>query len=163
MVSRYLKDSVPWSEENKSNTGLPRPFSYTFKSEKIRKKFNIAKIVPIPWQSKAVFKNETFLNLNEENEEQIYINNLCPYCGIKINSDEIVTRWKTMDLEELSKKDSLVYSDIHPFHIECMKQGRIFCPFMKTLADDDFEFGKFQELRNHADIEKSKAKKINTK
>jgi hypothetical protein len=43
--------------------------------------------------------------------------------------------------------NSLVKSDSHPFHFECMKQARMFCPHMKKTKDSEFETGKYSELR----------------
>jgi hypothetical protein len=156
MKNKYFENAVEWSETNKNNVGLPRPFAYTI--NKKRKKIKISKIVPIPWQSLARFNIGHLLGLNEENENIVYENNLCPYCGIKINNEETVIRWYNCDLILLSKNDRWVYSDVHPFHLECMKEGRIFCPYMSTLKDLDFEIGKYKELKQNAinDVIKSK-------
>lgn len=159
MNKKYFINAEEWTEENKNKTGLPRPFSYTFKNKRKKKEVKLATIVPIPWQSKPDFYNGEFLNLNQENEDLIYDNYLCPYCGIKIDNNEITIRWKTIKIKELISKDTLVYSDIHPFHLECMKQGRIFCPFMRQLSDDDFEIGSFIELRKNADEQKEMSQK----
>ena len=162
MNNKYFKNAIEWSEENTNIKGLPRPFAYTDpngKNKKNVKKLKLAKIVPIPWQSKSNFINNGFLLINEKNEKQIYSNDLCPYCGLKINKKELSIRWKTVNLKELVNKPTLVYSDIHPFHIECMQQGRIFCPFMKKLNDEDFEIETFEQLKYNAILEKRKAKK----
>ena len=37
----------------------------------------------------------------------------------------------------------LVPSDFHPFHLKCMKQARVYCPFMRTLKDEEFEISLY--------------------
>ena len=48
-----------------------------------------------------------------------------------------------------------------PFHIECMKQARIFCPFMKKRKDFEFEQGKFKHIKANADYLLLKIKEKN--
>ena len=152
-----IKNSIEWSEEITSQTGLPRPFAYTTKKSFKNKHYSLSKIVPIPWQSKPAFKTGGLLNLNHENENNIYAEDLCPYCGIKIEKNENSTRWYTSQIAKLIKTRDFVFSDIHPFHKECMKEGRIFCPFMKTLNDEDFEYDKYFILKQKAIMEKETA------
>ena len=64
--------------------------------------------------------------------------------------EEIEKEAKNAD-KPLSKNGDRVFSDIHPFHLECMKQGRIFCPHMKETKDEEFEVGTFKELRDKVD------------
>lgn len=162
MKYKFFKNAVIWSEETTNNIGLPRPvINSSFGNKEQIKRAKIAKIVPIPWQSKPGFGTGGFLQLNLENENQVYINNLCPYCGIKIKDSENTARWKTADLEKSTENGDRVFSDFHPFHLECMKQGRTFCPFIRDLNDEDFEYGSFFELRKNADIDKEKAVKNN--
>jgi hypothetical protein len=161
MNNKYFKNSIEWSENNTSVKGLPRPFAYTDPNgtnTKNVKRVKLPKIVPIPWQSKSNFINNGFLNLNIDNESLIYRNNLCPYCGIEINNDEITIRWKSDHLSEIKENGFFVFSDIHPFHLECMNQGRIFCPFMKKLKDENFEIDIFETLKEHANLEKEMVK-----
>jgi hypothetical protein len=32
-----------------------------------------------------------------------------------------------------------------------MKQGRIFCPFMRTTKSNEFEYGTYKQLKEYAD------------
>ena len=52
-----------------------------------------------------------------------------------------------LDKDIFSK--SRVFSDSYPHHLECMKQARIFCPFMRTLIDKNFETGEYDILRSN--------------
>ena len=151
MKNKYFDGVSQWQKKDIDTVGLPRPWA-------IPKRNDLAKKVPIPWQSEDWFESNGHLGLNENNEDLVYINDLCPYCGIKINNDETVIRWYTCDLILVNKNDRWVYSDLHPFHIECMKQGRIFCPHMRELKDIDFETGSYKELKQNAinDVIKSK-------
>jgi hypothetical protein len=142
MNKRYFKNSHKWTEDDANTVGLPRPFANP-------KRKDLAKTVPIPWQSKDDFDKHNKLDLNLKNEYDSYLKGLCPYCGIKIKKEEIVTRWTTAKLENITYDEALVYSDIHPFHIECMKEGRIFCPFMRKLKDLDFEINTYLNLRKN--------------
>jgi hypothetical protein len=150
MKNKYFINSHQWTEKDINTVGLPRPWA-------MPKKKGLAKKVPIPWQSEDCFK-DGHLGLNKQNEDLIYKNDLCAYCGIKINDIEITIRWKTYNLLLINNYFRWIYSDIHPFHIECMKQGRIFCPYMKTLIDEDFETGTYKKLKQNAinDVIKSK-------
>jgi hypothetical protein len=152
MKNKYFVSAVEWSETNKDNTGLPRPFAYTI--NKKRKDIKISKIVPIPWQSLARFNIGHLLGLNEKNEKRVFMEDLCGYCGIKIEKNENVSRWTNFKIFNNSKDKVLVFSDIHPFHIECMKQARIFCPFMKTVKEEEFEYGSFHILKEKAILDK---------
>ena len=153
MANNVFDKSHLWTKNDVATTGLPRPFAYTYRKD-------MPKIVPIPWQSMDNFKINKNLGLNLRNEKMVYENNLCSYCGIKINNDEICKRWNTAPLEKLFAIETVgnVLSDIHPLHTECMKQARTFCPFMKTLKDKDFETGLYKELKQNAinDVIKSK-------
>jgi len=151
MKNKYFNNSNLWQESDIDTVGLPRPFATPNRKD-------LAKKVPIPWQSEDRFQSLGHLGLNEKNEDLVYENNLCPYCGIKINDKEIVTRWYTCNLILVNKNYRWVYSDLHPFHLECMKQGRIFCPHMRGLQDLDFETGTYKELKQNAinDVIKSK-------
>lgn len=158
-----IKNSIEWSEEITSKTGLPRPFAYTTKKSTKNKKYSLPKTVPIPWQSKPAFKTGGLLNLNDENENKIYDEDICPYCGIKIEKNQESVRWHTSQIAKLIKKRDFVFSDIHPFHKECMKEGRTFCPFMKTLNDNDFEYNNYTTLKQKAIIEKETAENASKK
>jgi hypothetical protein len=151
MKNIYFDGAHQWKEEDVDTIGLPRPFAFPNRA-------GMAKKVPIPWQSEDRFQSLGHLGLNLKNEDVVYEKDLCPYCGIKIENTETVTRWKTADLSLINRDHRWVYSDLHPFHLECMKQGRIFCPHMRGLEDKDFEIGLYEELKSNAikDVEESK-------
>lgn len=151
MSNKYFDGAHKWQEEDVNTIGLPRPFATPTRKD-------LAKKVPIPWQSEDRFESLNHLGLNLNNEDKVYIENLCPYCGVKIEEEEIVTRWFTCELVLVNRDHRWVYSDLHPFHIECMKEGRIFCPHMRKLKDEDFETGTYKQLKINAikDVEESK-------
>jgi hypothetical protein len=151
MKKKYFDNAHRWQESDIDTVGLPRPFATPTRK-------GLAKKVPIPWQSEDRFESLGHLGLNLKNEDRVYLENLCPYCGIRINDKEIVTRWFTCELILVNRDHRWVYSDLHPFHIECMKEGRIFCPHMRKLKDEDFEIGTYEELKINAirDVEESK-------
>jgi hypothetical protein len=129
-----------WSEKNSNFLGLPRPY-YLLDSKwytKNKKKY-LHKKIPIPYQSKPGLKNSSPISLNIENEKKVVENGLCSYCGIKINDNEESIRWMIeKTVVDLNSNRDLVPSDFHPLHIACMKQARVYCPFMRTLKDEDF-------------------------
>ena len=148
-MSRYFDGASEWTEKDKDTSGLPRPFkriSQAYK-EKIEK-FIIARIVPIPWQSIPVFSEETGqpLSVNKENEANVFLQNKCPYCGVQFSDEEVCVRWM-IPLETKERINALVASDSFPFHPECMRQARIFCPHMKKTENSEFEKGTFFELK----------------
>ena len=159
-MKNIFKTSVEWSKEVTNQKGLPRPYADTTLNKEYKSKYGLAKIVPIPWQSKPAFKFGRALKLNEINEGKIYQNDLCPYCGIKIENNEICVRWKTAGVSRLAPKGARIFSDVHPFHKKCMKEGRTFCPFMKTLNDKDFESGIYTNLKQKAVLEKMMAEEL---
>jgi DNA polymerase III epsilon subunit-like protein len=136
-----------WDENNKKIVGLPRPF-FTV-NKKISEKKKLHKKFPLPWQSEpgtVDFETGNFnLKLIQSNEDIVSKNNLCAYCGVKIEDNEDVIRWKKDDLLTGDK----VPSDYHPFHKKCMKQARIYCPFMRKAEDKEFEFGKYVDLKKN--------------
>ena len=153
-MSKKIFNSVEWSKETQNNTGLPRPY-YKGKAKKI-KIANVAKKVPIPWQSKPETIRGNFLKLDINKEKLVVINELCGYCGIKFEEKDPVVRWKTALLTQVKKFDEegpIVYSDIYPLHTECMRQARMFCPHMKQKSDKDIEQGLFLELKKNAEIQ----------
>ena len=151
MKNKYFAGAHLWQEKDVNTVGLPRPFATPTRKD-------LAKKVPIPWQSEDRFESLGHLGLNLKNEDRVYIEELCPYCGIKIDNKEIVTRWFTCELVLVNRDHRWVYSDLHPFHIDCMKEGRIFCPHMRGLQDLDFETGTYKKLKQNAirDVIKSK-------
>ena len=151
MKNKYFDGAHMCQEKDVNTVVLPRPFATPTRKD-------LSKKVPIPWQSEDRFESLSHLGLNLKNEDRVYIEELCPYCGIKINNEEIVTRWFTCELSLVNRDHRWVYSDLHPFHIDCMKEGRIFCPHMRGLQDLDFETGTYKKLKQNAirDVIKSK-------
>jgi hypothetical protein len=138
-----------WSEENKNITGLPRPYAITNpKFYDFMGKLYIHKKIPIPWQS-APMMTDRPIELVIENESRVFAESLCAYCGVKIKEDEYVCRWISSDSmpTEIGPR---VYSDTHPFHINCMKQARVFCPFMRKTKDNEFEYGRYDILKENS-------------
>lgn len=131
--------------------GMPRPTQNVIKElwKKNGKKY-LAKIVPIPWQSLAKLDTDGSFRVNVRNEHKIYREDLCPYCGIKINDNELAARWLAPNGFSKIITDKKVPSDIHPFHVECMREGRRYCPFMRDEAEDHFEYGIFKDLKKNA-------------
>lgn len=148
-----------WSQVNSNNIGLPRPAYvvppefYYKKSNRLKNKFKkyLHKIIPIPWQSIPVFdeKGRVF-KVNVENEKKAILNNLCSYCGVSLNDFDICIRWTGQN--KLAKASGpRVLSDSFPFHIECMKQARIFCPFMRELNESEFKIDNYVCLKKEAE------------
>lgn len=135
-----------WSTAVKDFIGLPRPYAVYGKENN---PLNLAAKTPIPWQS-IPRKDGNGINLLQRHEDSVYEENLCAYCGVVFLPDEEAVRWTTVD-KPLNQYGPRVYSDIHPFHIECMKQARIFCPHMKKTEDQEFETGAYKKLRQNAD------------
>jgi len=150
---------IEWSKSFRYFTGLPRPFSKVLKKHRVSRK--LAYKVPIPWQSEAVNNDNLFLKIIQENEDIIYYKDLCSYCGIKINNDDNVARWKNKNLQSIRHDGSFVFSDIHPLHLECMKQTRIYCPGMRKIKEEEFEYGSYLELNKNANKEREYAMNFN--
>jgi hypothetical protein len=130
-----------WSEKLLKFKGLPRPFFYARKNDYFRgdKRF-IYKKTPVPFQSKPGRPNGPVIELIIENEKEAVNNGLCSYCGLKIENNETSIRWMVEKQNfVLNSTRDWVPSDFHPLHINCMKQARIYCPFMRTLNDDQFD------------------------
>jgi len=145
--------NIEWSDSFKDFAGLPRPFSKVLKKHRINNKLSAK--VPIPWQSKAKNDEGSFLRLIQENEDVVYYKNLCSYCGIKIDNEESVIRWKNPDISKIKHDGNFVLSDIHPLHLECMRQARVYCPGMRKKDEKEFEYGKYIDLKKHAEKERS--------
>jgi hypothetical protein len=142
---------VLWSETTKDFIGLPRPYVTTDpKFGKLGDLIYLTKKIPIPWQSKPNM-NDRPIDLIPENEESVYKNKLCPYCGIKFNDSQEAIRWQSNDAipTEIGPR---VFSDSYPFHIECMKQARTFCPHMRNTKDFEFENGVYSKLYKDAEL-----------
>jgi len=152
MKNKVFSD-IEWNESFKNFIGLPRPFSKVLKKHRINNKLSAK--VPIPWQSRAKNDEDGFLRLIQENEDIVYYKNLCSYCGVKINNDENVTRWKSRNLNEVRHGGQFVLSDIHPLHLECMQQARVYCPGMRKRNEEEFEYGTYLELKKNSEKERS--------
>ena len=139
-----------WSTETQNDTGLPRPIAhYNEKFKEKNGKIYLYSESPIPFQTSALPNEETPIGLIQENEERIYKEGLCGYCGVSFNKNDKVIRW-TKDEKILNEKiPSKVPSDYHPFHLKCMKQARIYCPHMRETLDEEFEIGTYAKLKKN--------------
>ena len=168
-MKKYYLDNFIWNKETSEIRGLPRPYVkvnklyYFLKPVGFKNKFKryLHTVVPIPWQSIPLFDNfGALLDVNVDHESEVVKNGLCAYCGIKFKEKEICIRWTTQNFmptidgksNNLDKdifSRSRVFSDSYPHHLECMKQARIFCPFMRTLIDKNFETGEYDILKDN--------------
>jgi hypothetical protein len=143
-MSKYFKEL--WSETNKNKKGLPRPYAIiptNFVPKitmKLRNNFYLHSKIPIPWQSAPLFSQRGgTLQLDINNESLAVTEGLCGYCGIGFTQDDQFVRWA-------HKNDLMqdrVGTDYLPLHPACMKQARIFCPFMRQVPKEDFVYGKY--------------------
>ena len=148
---------IEWSQKNKNNLGLPRPFflvpeEQRKKSEKstllLKTKIYLHKKIPVPWQTEPIFNLDKQLNLIFENELRVYLEGICAYCGIDFKDKDDCIRWKTT-LGFPTKEGPNILSDNYPFHIKCMEQARIFCPKMRQTENDEYEYGNYKNLKNN--------------
>jgi hypothetical protein len=144
--------AVLWSEESLKTTGLPRPYvelseedRYSPNTEKYGFEKYLAKKLPMPWQTRPVFQGPTKIRLIKENEEKVFKEGLCAYCAVKLNLKDPSVIWTYYQDNPIDDKNK-VFSDFHPFHLECMKQARAFCPYMKQRPESEFKYGDFQDL-----------------
>ena len=144
MKIKFVKEWVP---ELKGIMGLPRPYA-KYGSKGFPNPLRIPSKTPIPWQSFPILETGR-IGLEKELEPKVWSENRCGYCGVVFGVEDVAIRWLTMD--KIIGMDGLrVFSDYHPFHLECMVQTRIFCPFMKKTKDEEFETGIFKELKEKA-------------
>jgi thioredoxin 1 len=153
-MSNFIFGNVEWNDSFRNFAGLPRPFSKVLKKHRINQKLSAK--VPIPWQSAAKNDEISFLRIIQENEDVVYYKNLCSYCGIKINNEENVVRWKNPHINKIKHDGNFVLSDIHPLHLECMRQARIYCPGMRQKVEKEFEYGLYLNLKKNAQEERIK-------
>jgi len=149
---------LKWNEKLIDFIGFPRPyFNLTINQ---RKKLNNSKLIlknnlylhkkiPIPWQSIPVFNQDQGFELNVENEKRVYPEGLCGYCGNAFKDEDICSRWTVIDKNQSDIVGPRVFSDTHPLHPQCMKQARVFCPFMRQREDSEFEHGIYKDLRQN--------------
>jgi hypothetical protein len=138
---------VLWSKTTAAIRGLPRPYAVVPKEtkKKLRKGLSIASKVPIPYQSESKF-DTGFLGLSDYREKEVLSNGLCPYCGLGFFEDEMCVIWITYPHQTLFTNKTRVLSDHFPFHINCMKETRLFCPHMKLAKDIEFIIGSYKSL-----------------
>lgn len=146
-----MLNNAEWNDSYIGFIGLPRPFSKVLEQHQVS--LGLASKVPIPWQSRAQNDQNGFLKIVQENEDIVYNKNLCSYCGVKINNEEYVVRWKKK-LDKIRHDGQFVLSDIHPLHLICMKQTRVYCPGMKKKKEKEFEYGKYEDLNKNAKTER---------
>ena len=144
--------NIEWNDSFRNFIGLPRPFSKVLKQHRVNNKLSAK--VPIPWQSAAKNDKNSFLKIIQENEDIVYYKNLCSYCGIKIKNEESVVRWKNPHIDKIQHDSRFVLSDIHPLHLECMEQTRIYCPGMRKKSKEEFEHGLYINLKKKSEKER---------
>jgi hypothetical protein len=157
-MKKVFEKLLIWNSELLNYKGLPRPYFYTdSRFYKVNHSFYLHKKIPIPWQSKPLMTSRP-IDLIIENETRVYPESLCAYCGVVFDQEEVCVRWKANNslITEIGPR---VSSDIHPFHEECMKQARIFCPHMRKAEDLDFEYGIYKVLKNNAILQLEKDKR----
>jgi len=145
-------NNAEWNDSHIGFVGLPRPFSKVLEQHQVS--HALAPKVPIPWQSRAQNNQDGFLRIVQENEDIVYTKNLCSYCGVTINNGENVVRWRNKELNNIKHDGRFVLSDIHPLHLTCMKQTRVYCPGMKKKKEEEFEYGKYIDLEKNAKTER---------
>ena len=130
---------------NRPSISLPKNFVQVGKYGKLLKKF------PIPWQSVPVLSyTGTVFNVIEDNEKLTFLEERCPYCGLKLKPSDLVSRW-IKEAESPTLSGANIISDNLPLHIKCMKKARTFCPFMRTVVDSEFENGLYEKIKPNAD------------
>jgi hypothetical protein len=154
----YYCKNFFWSEESGKFKGLPRPYlkvpEHLLKNNP--KTFNsnfktyLHKIIPVPWQSIPSIDYNVIFSVNVDHEKEVMPKGLCGFCGLDFDGEDDCIIWITQDLKP-SNNGPRVFSDSLPHHLECMNQARIFCPFMRTLNDEDFEIGKYKILKKKAE------------
>ena len=167
-----FKKNFKWNETNKNSVGLPRP-SYDVPEEYRHKKYDghddlnririlnlksnvyLHRKIPVPWNTSPKFlkKDENnlsgFFQIDDEKERSVYIKNICMFCGLGFKQGEIAIRYKVVH-DAIKEGSRFIFSDISPYHQECMRQIRIYCPFMRTRMDDEFEFGDNELLKENS-------------
>lgn len=146
-----------WSKATASVRGTPRPYANVPKEtiKRLHTGLKIARKVPIPYQSESNFSSGLLL-LNPDREKEVIEKGLCAYCGLGFLDDELCTIWITYPEERLFTETTRVFSDHFPFHVECMKETRIFCPHMNRAHDFEFKIGPYKDLLLESKNYKSK-------
>jgi hypothetical protein len=150
--------NLEWKTSLKNFVGFPRPFFILNKEQRkpnskstllLKSNLYLHKKIPVPWQSIPVFNDMQKFELNVENEKLVYKEELCGFCGLKFSDNDNCSRWKVYSPNQTDFIGPRVFSDTHPLHPQCMKQARIFCPFMRQREDSEFEHGTYKELRKN--------------
>ena len=142
-----------WSKSNSTFRGLPRPYSTTHDLIKMLlaiKNRKIAAKVPIPWQSFSRFEQNHSLGIIAEHEQEVIEKGTCAYCGLGFYEDNECIIWINYPEKSPAKLKARVFSDHFPFHLECMRQTRTFCPHMQTTQDEEFKVGLYKDLLQEA-------------
>ena len=141
-----------WNTKTQNDKGLPRPIAHFGKKFETKDgKQYLYTESPIPFQTSATPDDDFPIDLIQENEDRVFSEGLCGYCGIAFQNGEIVIRWIKGQEKLKERMPNKVPSDYHPFHPECMRETRIFCPHMRETLDEEFETGTYAELRSNAD------------
>jgi hypothetical protein len=153
-MSKYFKENLLWNEFTKNTTGIPRPYvnppeSMLKNNRRVlfNNNFYLHTKIPIPFNSKPNL-TERVLDLDIEKERHIVETGLCAYCGLPFNADDLAVIWKRYDtVPYMQPTGPRVFSDHFPFHEACMDEARIFCPFMRSMTqDEEFEKGPYSDL-----------------
>lgn len=142
-----------WTKHNATYRGLPRPYSATHDLIKIIlavKNLKIANKVPIPWQSFSRFDQNYSLGIIAEHEAEVVEKGTCAYCGLGFEKNDECTIWINYPEKSPAKLKARVFSDHFPFHLECMRETRVFCPHMQTTQDEEFKVGLYENLLQEA-------------
>ena len=155
-MSKYFDENLPWTEEASSKEGLPRPYvdvpediqKINPPHLKLKKSFYLHKRVPMPFTARPRLV-ERLTDLIVENEKRAVKEGLCPYCARKFFPDDEAVIMTKVDAipHMLGDIGPRVFSDHFPIHPECIKQARIFCPFLRVATTDaDYLAGKYLDL-----------------
>ena len=141
-----------WNIKTQNDKGLPRPIAHFGEKFETKdgKQYLYAES-PIPFQTSATPDDDFPIDLIQENEDRVFSEGLCGYCGVAFEANDIVIRWTTGEETLKDRMPIKVLSDHHPFHLECMRETRIYCPHMRETLDTEFETGPYAELRSNAE------------
>ena len=169
---KIFNKNLKWNDSTKDTVGLPRP-SYDVPQEyrhkeyddyddlnkvrvlNLKQKVYLHRKIPVPWNTSPKFmkKNEEnlsgFFQIDIDKEKKVLTENICMFCGKEFNIEENSIRYRVVH-DKIEDGTRFIFSDISPYHEECMRQIRIYCPFMRTRADDEFESGKNNFLKINA-------------
>ena len=154
-MSKYFREDLPWTEDTASKRGLPRPFvnvplhlQKALSNLPIKKGFYLHPKVPMQFTARPRL-TDRLTDLIVDNEQAVVRDELCGYCGEGFTPEQVCTIWKRYDVipHMEGPVGPRVFSDHYPFHLECMDQALIFCPYMRTVTTtEEFETGKHSDL-----------------